>query len=193
MEDDILTADPGLELAGQVDPDGLRDLEPGLPRGHAGGHVGGAHPGGKGPQGPIGAGVGVRADDTFPGGHQALFRQKGVLHAHLAYIIEVVQIKLPGEGAALEALLGGLDVLVGGEMVHDHGDFALVKHPGKALLLKFPDGHGGGDVVAQDHVQLGPDQLTGLDLRQAGVGSEDFLCHCHSHGKSLLFLVGVSN
>lgn len=69
--------------------------------------------------------------------------QKGVLHAHLAYIIEVVQIKLPGEGAALEALLGGLDVLVGGEMVHDHGDFALVKHPGKALLLKFPDGHGG--------------------------------------------------
>lgn len=57
--------------------------------------------------------------------------QKGVLHAHLAYIIEVVQIKLPGEGAALEALLGGLDVLVGGEMVHDHGDFALVKHPVK--------------------------------------------------------------
>ena len=82
--------------------------------GHAGGHVGGAHPGGKGPQGPIGAGVGVRADDTFPGGHQALFRQKGVLHAHLAYIIEVVQIKLPGEGAALEALLGGLDVLCWG-------------------------------------------------------------------------------
>ena len=123
-----------------------------------------------------------------PAATRPFFRQKGVLHAHLAYIIEVVQIKLPGEGAALEALLGGLDVLVGGEMVHDHGDFALVKHPGKALLLKFPDGHGGGDVVAQDHVQLGPDQLTGLDLRQAGVGSEDFCVIVIPMGKASSFL-----
>ena len=86
--------------------------------------------------------MGVRADDTFPGGHQALFRQKGVLHAHLAYIIEVVQIKLPGEGAALEALLGGLDVLVGGEMVHDHGDFVLSNTLVKPSFSNSLDGHG---------------------------------------------------
>ena len=131
--------------------------------------------------------MGVGADDALSGGHQALFRQEGVLHPHLAHVVEVVNVKPLGKGAALQALLGGLDVLVGGEVVHHQGDLALVKDPGEPLLVKLPDGHGRGDVVAQDHVQLGPDQLAGLHFRQAGVGSEDFLRHCHSHRKNLLF------
>lgn len=109
VEDDILAADPGLEDAGQVDPDGLGDLEPGLPRGHAGGHVGGAHPGGKGPQGPIGAGVGVRADDTFPAA-AGLFRRRA---CSASCIIEVVRSNCRAKvrhwrhcSAALMSLLG---------------------------------------------------------------------------------------
>ncbi len=187
MEDDILTADPGLELAGQVDPDGLRALEPGLPAAMAAPMSVEPTPVEEGPQGAIGTRVGIRANDEFPRGNQALFRQQRMLHAHLAHIIEVVQIKLPGEGAALEALLGRLDVLIRGEMVHDHGDFVLSNTPVKPSS-QIPGWPRGGDVVAQDHVQLGPDQLTGLDLRQAGVGSEDFCVIVIPMGKASSFL-----
>ena len=186
VEDHVLAADTGLQLAGQVDLDGLGDLEPGLAGGHTGCHVGGTHAGGESAQCAVGAGVGVSADDAVTGSHDALFRQQGVLDTHLAHIVEVVDVEALGEGAALEALLSGLDVLVGGEMVHDHGDLALIENAGEAFLLKLTDGHGRGDVVAQDHIQLGTDQLTGLDLRQACVGCQDLLCHCHSHRENLL-------
>ena len=126
--------------------------------------------------------MGVGADDTFPGGHQALFGEEGVLHPHLAHVVEVVNVKPLGKGAALQALLGGLDVLVGGEVVHDQGDLALVKDPGEPLLVKLPDGHGRGDVVAQDNIKVRLDQLSRLDVLLAAVGSQDFLCHSHSHG-----------
>ena len=64
-----------------------------------------------------------------------------------------------GKLAALLALLGGLDVLVGDEVVEDDGDFILVENGIKAVLGEFVDGHGSGDVVAQDDVQLSLDQL----------------------------------
>ena len=127
-------------------------LEPGLAGGHTRGHIRGTHAGGESAQGTVGAGVGVGPDDAVAGGDQALFRQQGVLDAHLAHVIEIVDVEAVGKGAALETLLGGLDVLVGGEVVHDHGDLALVKDPGEAFLVKLPDGDGRGDVVAQHHV-----------------------------------------
>ena len=78
-------------------------LEPRHAGGHASGHIGGAYAGGKSTQRTVGAGVAVRADHAVSGGDDAFFRQKGVLNAHLAYIVEVEDIVLIGE---LPALLG---------------------------------------------------------------------------------------
>ena len=152
VEDHVLAGYTGLEFALEGDLDGGGDAEPGQPRGHARGHIGGAHASGEHVHRAVGAGVGVGADDAVAGGDQALFRQQGVLDAHLAHVIEIVDVEAVGKGAALETLLGGLDVLVGGKVVHDHGDLALVKDPGEAFLVKLPDGDGRGDVVAQHHV-----------------------------------------
>ena len=177
----VLAGDKGPELPGEVHLDGGGHLEPGLPRRHGGAHVRGPHAGGEGPQGPVGAGVGVRADNSLAGGHQALFRQQGVLDAHLPHVEVVVDVKPPGEGAALLALGGGLDVLVGCEVVHYQGDFALVEHLVKARRLKLVDRHGGGDVVAQHQVQLRLNELPRPDGRKPRVLGQDFLRHGHSH------------
>ena len=67
-------------------------------------------------------------------------------------------------------------------MVEDDGDPLPVKDAVETGLLELVDGHRGGDVVAQDDVQFGVDELTGLDLIEAGVVGEDLLCQCHSHG-----------
>ncbi len=115
------------------------------------------------------------------GGDEALFRYQGVLHAHLAHIIIVREAEAPGKGPALLALGGGLDVLVGGEMVHDHHHTGGVKDLVEAGLFKLVDGDGGSDVVSQYHVQFGLDHLSCPNLRQPGVGCQNFLCHGHAH------------
>ena len=66
-------------------------------------------------------------------------------------------------------------------MVQDDRDLVLVEDLAEAGLLKLGDGHGGGDVVAQDHVHLGLDELAHLYVIQPGVLGQDFLRHCHTH------------
>ena len=180
-QDDVLAGDIGFQLSGQVHPDGGGHLEPGLARRHGCAHVRGAHAGGEGAQGAVGAGVGVGADDGLAGGNQSLLRQEGVLDAHGAHVVVVVDVELPGKGPALLALGGGLDVLVGGEVVHHQGDAALVEHLVKARGLELVDGHRGGDVVAQHQVQPGLDELSGPHALEARVPGQDLLCHGHSH------------
>ena len=114
--------------------------------------------------------MGVGSDDAFTGADQALFRKEGMLNAHLTYVVVVGQVEAAGKGAALLTLGSSLDVFVGGEVIHDHGDLGGVEDGGEARLFKLVDGDRGGDVVSQHHVELGTDQLPGLDLREAGVG-----------------------
>ena len=125
--------------------------------------------------------MGVGADDSLAGSDQTLFRQQGVLHAHLAYIKEVGDVVLVGKVAGFQAQLGGLDVLARGVVVQDDGDLVLVKDLAEAGLLKLGDGHGGGNVIAQDHIYLGLDELANLHVVQPGVLGQDFLRHCHTH------------
>ena len=68
-------------------------LEPSQPRGHARGHIGGAHAGGEHVHRAVGAGVGVGADHGLAGGGQALLGQEGVLHTHAAHIVEMGDVK----------------------------------------------------------------------------------------------------
>ena len=99
-----------------------------------------------------------------------------MLDAHFAHVIEVADTVLTGKFPALLALLGRLDVLVGDKVVKDDGDFVFVEYGVKAVFGKLVDSHGGGDVVAQHDVQLGPDQLTGIYVVKPRVGRENFLC-----------------
>ena len=185
-QDHILAGDVGPQLPREMDVDGGGDLEPGLPGSHSRAHIRRTHAGGEGPQRAVRTGMGVRADDALAGGHQPLFRQERVFDAHGAHIIVVLHVELPCEGAALGALGGGLDVLVGDEVVHDKGNLAPVKDVLKTGGLKFVDGDGGGDVVAQDEIQFCLNELSGADLLHARVACQDFLCHRHAHGDSSL-------
>ena len=182
VEDHVLTADVLVKLAHQVDLDGGGHLEPVLARDHAGGHVGGANTRGEGTQRAVGAGVGVCADDTITGADDTLFGKQGVLDAHLTHVVEVGDVMLFREIACGSAQLGGFDVLTGGVVVEDDGDLVFVEHAVKARLFKNVDSDGGGDVVAEDNIQLGLDEVAGFYRIQACVSGEDLLCHGHAHG-----------
>ena len=123
--------------------------------------------------------MGVRADDGLAGGHEALFRQQRVFDAHLSHVVEVVDVELPREGAALFALGGGLDVLVRHKVIHHQRDAALVEDLIEPRRLELVDGHGRGDVVGQHQVELRLDELPGVDLIQARVLCQNLLRHCH--------------
>ena len=164
-------------------PDGRGHLKPGLARGHTGGHIRAANTGGEGAQSTVGAGVAVGTDDAVTGGNDPLLRQEGVLNAHLAHVVKVADAVVAGKFPAGLALLGGLDVLVGHKVVQNDDHLVLVVDPFESGLSEFVHRHRGGDVVAQDDVQLGLDQLPGGNLPQPGVGRQDLLCHCHCHNQ----------
>ena len=130
--------------------------------------------------------MGIGAYNDLAWGAQAFFRQKCVLHTHLAYIKEIGDLMLMSKVPGLEAQLCRFYVLAGCIVVQDDGDFVSVKDPGKASLFKFGDSHRRGDVVAQHHIDLCFNELANLHSIQPGVLGQDFLRHCHSHVKNLL-------
>ena len=128
--------------------------------------------------------MGIRADDDLAGGGQALFRQQGVLNAHLSHVIKmgdgVPLRKLPAGGAQL----GGLDILTGGGVIQHNGDPVPVKHSGQPRLFEFRDGHRGGDVVAQHQIQLSLHELARFHLGKPRGAGQNLLGHGHAHKKS---------
>ena len=189
-QDDVLAGDKRAELAGEIHLDGGRDLEPRLARGHGRTHVGRADAGGECAERAVGAGVRVRADDGLARGDKPLLGQQRVLDAHRADIVKMVDVEAAGEGAALLALRGGLDVLVRCEVIHHHRNAALVEDFFKARGFKFVDGHGGRDVVAEDEVELCLDELARAHALKSCVLGENFLRHCHAHVAFLLSVAG---
>ena len=132
-------------------------------------------------QGAVGAGVAVGADDKVPGDDHTLFRQQGVLDAHRAHVEEILYAFGAREVPDLLTLLGGLDVLVRHEVVHDEYDLVLVIDAIAAGLIELVDGHRRRDVVAEHQVQVRHDDLAGCDGCFTAVGRQYFLCHCHAH------------
>src|SRR4030042_5657128 len=84
-----MSRQPALE----VNSYGLGDFQPYLTRGHDRRPVGGPHPGGEGPDTPIGAGVRIRPDD------QIAWQNKLLQHQLMAdaLLIEKVQAVFSGE------------------------------------------------------------------------------------------------
>ena len=182
VEDEVFAGNFRRQLAVQHELDGGRHLEPCHAGSHAGGHIGGANAGGECAQCAVSTGVAVGADDAVTGCHNAFFGQQSVLDAHLAHIVEVEDVVLVGELAALLGLGRALDVLVGNEVVEDDGDVLFVEHAVEARLFELVDGDGGSDVIAQHDVELGVDELACLDLGEACVCGQNFLRLGHSHG-----------
>ena len=133
----------------------------------------------------------VRTDHAVACGHDAFFRQQGMLNAHLAHIVEVEDIVFVGELAALLGLGGALDVLVGHKVVQHDGNVLFVEHTVKTGLFKLVDGNRGGDVVAQHDVQLCIDELACLDLGKTGMCGKNFLRQGHSHDGTLLLILSI--
>ena len=125
--------------------------------------------------------MGVGTDDAVAGGDNALLGQQRMLDAHLAHVIKMADAMAAGKFTALLALFCGLDVLVGNEVVQNDGDAVLIKNGVKSGFFKFVDSNRGGNVVAQNDIQLCTDQLAGNHGGEACVGSQDFLSHSHSH------------
>ena len=185
MQDDVLARDTGGQLAVDDELDGLGHLEPGLARGHAHAGIGGAHPRGERAQRAVGAGVAVGADDEVARAHDALLRQKRVLHAHAAHLVVVGDALLAHEIAHDLGLLGGLDVLVGGVVVGHEGDLGRIEHL-VGDLANGLDGDGGRDVVGEHQIQIAFDQLARFHLIQPRMGGENLLRHGHGTSQGML-------
>ena len=189
MQDDILAGDVLRQAADQIKLDCGRYLEPCGSGCHAGCEVGRTDTSGECAQCAVGTGVGVRADNQLTRTDQTFFRQERVLDAHRADVKEIDDFMLAGKRAALQALLGGLDVLVRCKVIHDQCDLGLVKYRLKAGLLQLADCNRTGDIVCQRQIQLCFDQLAGRNTVETRMLCEDLLCHRHSHIRCTPFLV----
>ena len=181
VQDDVLTADILLQLADKVYLDRGRNLEPVLACSHARCHVGGTNTRGERAERAVSASVRIRTDDAVAGADKTFFGQKRVLDADASYIIEMGDIKSLCKISCGSAELCRLDVLAGGVVVEYDRDSILIKNFCKARVVKYLDGNGGGNIVAEYQIQLCFDQVARLDRGQTRVRREDLLCHCHSH------------
>ena len=59
--------------------------------------------------------------------------------------------------------------------IHDKADLVWIEHLARACLFIFAYGDGGGDVVAENDVEIGCDQLPGTHRIESGVGGQYFL------------------
>ena len=181
VEDHILAADPFGGLAYEFHLDSGGDFEPRLACDHAGGHVGGADARGERAERAVSTGVGIGADHAVAGADDAFLRKKRVLNAHLAHVVEMGDVIFFREPAHLKALLRGLDVLIGGEVVEHQSDAVLIKDGVRAAFFKFVDGDGAGNIVAEHDIEVRLNQLSHLHVVQTGVRRQNFLGHSHSH------------
>ena len=125
--------------------------------------------------------MGIGANDAVAGGHDALFGEQGVFDAHFSDIEEVRDVMGFRKLAAGSGLLGGFDVFVGHKVVEHDVDAVCICDIVESGFLEFADGDGGGDVIAENAVKFGHNELSGSDFILSGVGSQDFLCHGHGH------------
>ncbi len=156
MEDQILGSHPRRELTSNLDLEGLRHPEPGLPQGNPDGHIGGAHPGGKGAKGPGCDGMGVGADDHIP--------RPGVLLRN--NLVTNPRTHIGEDAARLLRELAQEDVIVGqllpgarGGMIDEQDRPLGARGPDHVQLLQLPDGQGACAVLGQGHIDGADDHL----------------------------------
>ena len=108
-----------------------------------------------------------------------------MLHATVAALVVVGEVLLLGKLAAYEHLVGGINILLRGEVVHDQDNTIPVEDPLRAHAVEGLDGQGPGDVIGQHCGYAALDDLAVLLHRRIGVGLQNFLCKRLGHRKLL--------
>ena len=191
VQDNVLAADVFCGFVFEHELDRGRDFEPRLAAHHARRHVRRADARRECAECAVSAGVAVRADDEVARADQTLFGQEGVFDAHSADVEEIIHAVFVCEVADGLDLFRRFDVLVRGEVVHDHAHLCGAFDAGKSRLFKFLYCNGRCDVVAENHIQFGIDELTRFDAFQPRVCREDLLRHCHSHNREYLLVFKI--
>ena len=112
-----------------------------------------------------------------------------MLDAHLSHVEVIGYLLTTGEFTDAFAVLCGFDVFIRDKMIHNQGDFILMEYVLLIQLLHLADSYRCGDIISQNQIQIGLDELSRFYLGKAGVRRKDLLCHCHSHDFVLLLSV----
>ena len=105
-----------------------------------------------------------------------------MLDAAVAAFIVVGDVHFLRELAGHHHLIGGIDVLLRGEVVHHQKDAILVEHLGRAHRPEGLDGERSGDVVGEHAGKMAVDDLPGFTDFFIRVGLKDFLGKSMRHG-----------
>ena len=181
VQDEILAAHMAAERACELNTDRLRNTEPGLPRRHSARHIGRTDARRERAERTVCAGVAVRADDKIARRHQSLFGKKRVFHAAVVADLEIVlDLLAAGEVAHAGALCRRLHILVGREVVGDERDLRAVENAFASEFRKLANRYGRGDVVAENEIEIGHYEFTGMDVFLACMERQNLLAHRHS-------------
>ena len=122
----------------------------------------------------------IRTDNYLAWADPAHFRQQDVFDSHPAGFHIMSYLVLAGKLSHHFGLFRGFDVFVGYKVIGNQGNLVGIKNR-PANFFKLGDGLRSSDVVSQQKVDLGPDQLTGFNFFQAGVRRQNLFGHGHSH------------
>ena len=181
IEDDVLSAHPRPQSPLDIESQSRRYFQPGLPCRPGGGQICRAHPGRKGAQAPISAGVRVGPDNQIARQYQAEFRQEGVLDAHPPDLEIVGQLVLVGELPDHLGLFRRLDVTVRSKVVGDDDHFLAVEDRVDPDLIEFQYRPRRGNIVGQRQIYFDADEVARRDALLPRVRGDDLFRYCHSH------------
>ena len=182
MKYHIFSTHPFSRLSRQLESYRRRSLDPCLPRSHASRHIRASHTGRKSAQCTICTCMRIRTDDDVSRHRQPFFRQERMLDTHFTYFEIIGNLISIGKFPHTFAVLRRLDILVRHEMVRYKSNLIFIKYALCIHLLHFFDGHRTCNIVAQYKIQIRFDQLSCLYPVKPCMGSQNLLCHCHSHG-----------
>ena len=129
--------------------------------------------------------MGIRTDDDLTRSHQSFVRQQRMFNAHASHFKIVGDIMFPGKITHLFTQGRGLNVFAGRKMIRYQRDFIFIKNRAPDSF-KLNNRRRTGNVVRQNQIHLGDQQIPSLHKFPAHMHGENFLCHCHAHKKPLL-------
>ena len=102
-------------------------------------------------------------------------------HAFLALLVVVFDVLGLCEIAHTLALFRGLDIFIRSKVIRDHDDLICIEYFSERVLFEYIDRRRRGDVVSEEQVKIGLDQVARGAKLFSRVLTEDLLCHCHAH------------
>ena len=179
-QDQVAGGRPVPQLPAEVEAEGLRDQDPGLAGHHAVEIIRTSDAGAEGPEGTVGTGVAVRAEDQLAGNHVVLDHD---LVTYAGALIEGDAVLL-GEIAHFFLRGSGLGAVAGDVVVYDPDELGDVGDARVLEVVVHIDGQMRGAVVAHEVVELDGVDIIRVRLRDARGPRHDLFRNGHSHSFS---------